>query len=151
MTWKPHVTVAALAEQDGKFLLVEERVEGRRCLNQPAGHLEQGESLLQAVARETLEETGYRFRPETLVGIYRWRSPADGRTFLRFAFYGQCSERDARRRLDEGIIGPIWLSPDELSARSSEARSPLVLRCIADCLAGCRYPLALLSDLVEGP
>ena len=145
--WKPHVTVAAVARRAGRFLLVEEEVLGRRCLNQPAGHLEEGESLFRAVVRETLEETGWGFRPEGIVGLYRWRSLSDGKTFLRTAFHGQCSQRHPDQALDEGIIGPVWLTVEEIAAREAELRSPLVLRVVQDYLNGRRYPLELLVDL----
>ena len=145
--WKPSVTVAAVVEHDGRFLLVEERVDGRLLLNQPAGHLDPGESLLAAAARETLEETAFAFTPTQLVGVYLWRSepPAgNGATYLRFAFSGALGELDSGRDLDDGIVRALWLSRDEVAARAAEHRSPLVQRCIDDYLAGARYPLELL-------
>lgn len=145
MTWKPNVTVAAVAEQDGRFLLVRERDAGRVVLNQPAGHLEPGESLLQAVAREALEETGRSFEPAGLVGIYRYASPERAVTYLRFCFHGRVGPADPRRRLDPDIMEALWLAPDELDAQA--LRSPLVRRCIEDYLAGRRYPLDLLVEL----
>lgn len=144
MVWKPNVTVAAVVCRDGKFLLVEEETEAGLAFNQPAGHLEQGESLVQAVVRETLEETAYHFRPTHMVGIYQWRHPSKELTYLRFAFGGELRGWEADRRLDEGIVGARWLSLDEIRATQARHRSPLILRCIEDMLAGKRYPLDLL-------
>lgn len=145
MVWMPHVTVAAVVEREGRFLLVEEETDDGVRFNQPAGHLEADESLLDAVARETLEETAYRFLPEYLVGIYRWPHPSRDPTYLRFAFGGALGEHLAGRALDAGIIGPCWLSIEEIRAREAQLRSPLVLRCCEDWLSGRRYPLALLT------
>lgn len=144
--WTPRATVAAVVEQDGRFLMVEEQVDGGLRLNQPAGHLEDGESLLQAVIRETLEETAWHFRPEALVGIYRWRHPG-GETFLRFAFTGTVHDQDSSRPLDPDIRRTLWLDRDTLIAQQPQLRSPLVLRCVEDYLSGLRYPLELLQDL----
>lgn len=144
MVWKPNVTVAAVVCRDGKFLLVEEETEAGLAFNQPAGHLEQGESLVQAVVRETLEETAYHFRPTHLVGIYQWRHPSKELTYLRFAFGGELRGWEADRRLDEGIVGARWLSLDEIRATQARHRSPLILRCIEDSLAGRAAPLDLL-------
>jgi 8-oxo-dGTP pyrophosphatase MutT (NUDIX family) len=138
--------VAAVVERDGRFLMVEEQVDGDLCLNQPAGHLEDGESLLQAVIRETLEETAWHFRPEALVGVYRWRHPG-GETFLRFAFAGTVQDQDHARPLDPDIRRTLWLDRETLLAERARLRSPLVLHCVADYLAGRRYPLDLLQDL----
>lgn len=145
--WKPHVTVASLLEQDGRFLMVEEQVEGRYLFNQPAGHLEEGESLLEAAIRETLEETARHFRPEAVTGVYRWQNPASGVTFLRVCFVGQFSEPEQGRSLDSGIIATHWMTRDEVAAQTERLRSPMVLQCIEDYLTGVRYPLALLRDL----
>ena len=145
MVWKPNVTVAAIVEQDGKFLLVEEEAGGQIVLNQPAGHWEQDESLTQGATREALEETGYDFRPTALVGIYRWPHPKKEITYLRFAFAGEITGHDAQRKLDDGIIRAVWLTPAEIQRDMARHRSPLVLRCIDDCLAGKRYPLDLLT------
>jgi len=149
--WKPHVTVAALVERDGRFLLVEEKIEGRTVLNQPAGHLEAGESLLEAVVRETLEETAHDFTPEAVTGLYRWTNPDNGLTFLRTCFSGRAGTHHADRALDEGILRAVWLSPEEIEAAAARLRSPMVLTCLRDHLAGCRYPLALLRDLGAEP
>lgn len=143
-----HVTVAAISEQDGRFLLVEETVAGQLCINQPAGHLENGESLHQAVIREALEETACTFLPEALVGIYLWKAPESELTYLRAAFCGAMSAPDPSRQLDKGIERAIWLRRDELLQRETQWRSPLVLRCIDDYLSGQRYPLDLLVSLV---
>ena len=144
MVWKPNVTVAAVVCRDGKFLLVEEETEAGLAFNQPAGHLAQGESLVQAVVRETLEETAYHFRPTHLVGIYQWRHPSKELTYLRFAFGGELRGWEADRRLDEGIVGARWLSLDEIRATQARHRSPLILRGIEDSLAGRAAPLDLL-------
>ncbi|HTP96793.1 MAG TPA: NUDIX hydrolase [Burkholderiales bacterium] len=143
MIWKPNVTVAAVVERNGKFLLVEERTRAGPRLNQPAGHLEREESLREGVVRETLEETAYRFVPEAVVGVYRWPSPAV--TYLRFTFSGRVTRRDPKRRLDHGILRTVWMTVDELRAAPERHRSPLVMRCIDDYLAGKRYPLELLT------
>jgi 8-oxo-dGTP pyrophosphatase MutT (NUDIX family) len=145
MIWKPNVTVAAVIERDGRFLLVEEETTDGVRFNQPAGHLDEGESLLEAVARETLEETAHRFVPRFLVGIYQWRRPAGDLTYLRFAFGGEVTGHEAGQALDEGILRALWMSPDELAQRRERHRSPLVAQCIADYLAGRRYPLDLIT------
>lgn len=145
MVWKPSVTVAAVIERDGRFLFVEEIADGRRVLNQPAGHLDPGESLVQACAREVLEETAHRFTPTRLVGVYRWHYPAKDVTYLRFCFSGRLDGVEARA-LDKEIVATHWLTLDELKARSAMHRSPLVQKCVEDHLAGRSYPLELLSS-----
>ena len=145
--WTPHLTVAAIIEQAGQFLLVEEHSEGRVVLNQPAGHVEDNENLTDAVVRETLEESGRHFTPEAITGLYRWRSPLNGVTYLRVAFCGSCSDRDRDIELDADIITTHWLSRDDLAARDRQMRSPLVRRCIDDYRAGQRYPLDLINEL----
>jgi 8-oxo-dGTP pyrophosphatase MutT (NUDIX family) len=148
MVWKPDVTVAAVIERDGRFLLVEERIRGKLVLNQPAGHLEDGESLPQAVQRETLEETAWRFVPDSLIGVYLWRSTR-GHTTLRFAFTGKVSDFDPARILDPPVIATHWLTLEEIRARSAQLRTVLVTHCIEDFLAGRRQPLdALGSEVV---
>jgi 8-oxo-dGTP pyrophosphatase MutT (NUDIX family) len=150
LIWKPHATVAAIVERDGKFLLVEENIEGKRVYNQPAGHLDAGESLLQASVRETLEETAWQFTAEALVGIYLWEQPDNQRTFLRFAFCGSVADHDDKRALDTGIVRALWLRRDELLAMPDKIRSPMVIDCIDDYLAGRRYPLEILrTDLIS--
>lgn len=145
--WTPHMTVAAVIERDGRFLVVEEVADGARVFNQPAGHLEPGEPLLDAVVREVREETGTRFRPEAVVGIYRWVNPASGETHVRIAFSGRVEEDDDAPELDEPIIARHWLSYEDLTASPERLRSPLVLGCIDDYRGGARYPLDLLRDL----
>jgi ADP-ribose pyrophosphatase YjhB (NUDIX family) len=145
MIWKPHVTVAAVIERDGKFLLVEEEtVDGVR-FNQPAGHLECRESLTDALIREVLEETAYHVRPTALVGVYNWRNEARDVTYLRFTFTGEIVGHDTTRRLDDGIIAAHWLSADEIRARQAQHRSPMIQRGVDDWLAGKRYALDLLT------
>ncbi|MBN8453382.1 NUDIX hydrolase [Accumulibacter sp.] len=145
MIWKPNVTVAAVLERDGRFLLVEEETEYGIRFNQPAGHLDWGESLLDAAVRETLEETAYTMRPDALVGIYLYPTGAGDLAYLRFAFAGEIVGHDPARQLDAGILAAHWLTVDEIRARQAQHRSPMVLRCIDDWLAGRRYPLQLLS------
>jgi len=144
--WKPpSVTVAAVVERGGKFLLVEEVFDGRRVLNQPAGHLDPGESLQAACVREMLEETAHDFTPRHLVGVYRWFYTPKDITYLRFCFAGEAGAFHKDRKLDKEIVRLHWLSRDELIAREAEHRSPLVLKCVEDYLAGRRYPLDILS------
>ena len=145
MIWKPSVTVAAVIEKDGKFLFVEEMIDGRMVLNQPAGHLDPGESLVAACSREVLEETAHRVTPTALVGVYRWHYAAKDVTFLRFCFCCSMNSVEKNRKLDKEIIAAVWLSPDELQARKAEHRSPLVQKCVADFLQNKRYPLAVFS------
>jgi ADP-ribose pyrophosphatase YjhB (NUDIX family) len=147
IVWKPHVTVAAVIENNQHFLLVQERDSGRTVYNQPAGHLEDGESLIAAVIRETLEETAWHFRPEALLGIYRWRQPGMAKTFLRIAFTGTCLSHEAGRTLDPDIERTVWMSVAEIRRQSQRLRSPLVIRSVDDYLAGITYPLSLLTDL----
>ncbi len=144
MIWKPHVTVAAVIEREGEFLLVEEETDEGVRFNQPAGHLECREALCDAVVREVLEETGYDFVPRTLVGVYNWRNEAKDITYLRFAFAGEITGHDAARRLDEGIIAARWMTLPAICALADRHRSPLILRCIEDWQAGRRYPLDLI-------
>jgi 8-oxo-dGTP pyrophosphatase MutT (NUDIX family) len=142
--WKPSVTVAAVIERDGRFLLVREQSQGRLVLNQPAGHLDPGESLVEACRREVLEETAHRFEPAGLVGIYRWHYAAEDVTFLRFCFHGTLRGTE-NRPLDREIVALEWLSPEQLKRRAPEHRSPLVQKCVDDFLAGRNYPLDVLS------
>lgn len=144
--WKPSVTVAAVIERDGRYLLVEEHTPEGLRLNNPAGHLDPGESPAQAVARETLEETTHGFTPHALVGVYlsRFQRGAEDITYLRLAFCGDLGPAMAGRSLDHGIVRTLWLTPDEVRASVARHRSPLVLRCMEDHLAGQRYPLDLL-------
>ncbi len=147
MIWKPNVTVAAIIEQNGKFLLVEETPNGVDLrLNQPAGHLEAGESLCEACSREVLEETGYTFLPVALTGIYHWRAQRNGTTYLRFTFMGSVTGHDPQRKLDEGIVRATWFTMNEIREKQSIHRSPIVLQSLEDYLAGKRYPLELLTS-----
>jgi 8-oxo-dGTP pyrophosphatase MutT (NUDIX family) len=143
--WKPSATVAAVVERDGRFLFVEEQIDGRRVLNQPAGHLDPDESLVAACRREVLEETAHRFEPTALVGIYRWHYAPKDVTFLRFCFRGRIEGVDARP-LDPQIAALHWLTRDELMARRAEHRSPLVQRCVDDFIAGRGFPLEVFSS-----
>lgn len=143
--WRPSVTVAAVIERGGRFLLVEEEIDGRRVLNQPAGHLDPGESLVAACRREVLEETAHHFAPQALVGVYRWRYAPQDVTFLRFCFCGALEGVEPARSLDRGIVAARWLSAADVKARSREHRSPLVQQCVDDFVAGRRFPLELLS------
>ena len=146
--WKPSVTVAAIIERDGRYLLVEEHTPDGPRLNNPAGHLDPGESPVQGCRREALEETTHEFEPEALVGIYLSRSvlPGDAGdvTYMRFAFCGRLGDVVPGARLDTGIVRTLWLTPDEIRASQDRHRSPLVLRCIEDHLAGRRHALDLI-------
>ncbi len=144
--WKPNTTVAAVIERDGRFLMVEETTREGTRINQPAGHLEPGESLLAAAVREALEETAYDFAPESLLGIYRWQHPATGATYVRVALTGRVSGPRPGRALDRGIERALGLAIEELRLASERHRSPRVLRCVADHAAGRRYPLELLCE-----
>lgn len=155
--WKPSATVAAVIERDfdgvRKFLLVEEETRDGLKLNNPAGHLDPGESPAQGCARETLEETAFHFTPTALVGIYlsRFQRAVPGQdtptdiTYLRFAFCGELGEHVAGQALDEGIVRTVWLTADEIRACTPRHRSPLLLTCLEDYLAGRRYPLDLVT------
>jgi 8-oxo-dGTP pyrophosphatase MutT (NUDIX family) len=143
--WRPSATVAAVIERNGKFLLVEERIDGRMVLNQPAGHLDADESLLAACRREVLEETAHRFEPTALIGIYRWVYAPKNVTFLRFCFRGRI-EGVEDRPLDSEIAALHWLSREELIARRADHRSPLVQRCVDDFIAGREFPLEVFSS-----
>jgi 8-oxo-dGTP pyrophosphatase MutT (NUDIX family) len=144
--WKPSVTVAAIIERDGQFLLVEEQTSDGLRLNQPAGHLEQQESLLQAVVRETLEETAFDFTPTALIGMYMTRftgHQGGDRTYLRFAFSGDLGQQQARA-LDTGIVRTLWMSYAELAACPERHRTPMLMQCLDDYLRGQRLPLEVL-------
>lgn len=144
--WHPAVTVATVVVRDGRLLVVEERIDGRLVLNQPAGHLEPDESLIEAAVRETREETGWEVRPTALVGIYQWDAPG-GQQFLRFAFAAEPLSHDPAQPLDTGIERVLWLTPGELAGAGPRLRSPLVWRVAADFLAGRRHPLGLVERL----
>ena len=146
--WKPNVTVAAIIEQDGRYLLVEENTTEGLRLNNPAGHLDPAESPALACAREALEETTHLFTPTHLIVVYlsRQQRPQTGEdiTYLRLAFAGELGEVQAGRTLDSGIVRTVWMTPDEVRASQARHRSPLVLRCIEDHLSGQRHPLGLV-------
>ncbi|MNV69768.1 Phosphatase NudJ [compost metagenome] len=143
--WTPHVTVATVVVRDGRLLLVEEAINGRQVLNQPAGHLEPDESLAAAAVRETLEETGWTVRLSAFIGSYQWTAP-DGTPFLRFAYAAEPVSHDADRPLDDGILRALWLTPAELKADPGRLRSPLVWQVVADYLAGQRHPLCIVKE-----
>ena len=145
--WQPDVTVATVVFRDGRLLVVEEEVGGRRVLNQPAGHLEPDEAIVEAAVRETLEETGWTVRLTGFIGAYQWRAPETGRSYLRLAFTAEATAHDPTRPLDDGIVAAHWLTPAELRAREAEHRSPLVWRVVADALAGRRLPLEAVAAL----
>jgi 8-oxo-dGTP pyrophosphatase MutT (NUDIX family) len=147
MARTPDITVAAVTETAGRFLVVEERINRRLVFNQPAGHVEQGETLLAAVVREVREETAWGFEPQALIGVYLWRNPASGRSYMRFAFTGKVKDHDAAQPLDRGIVRTHWLSREDLQEREPRLRSPLVLRCIEDYLGGSRLPLEPIANL----
>ena len=144
--WQPDVTVATLVVRDGRLLCVEERANGQLVINQPAGHLEPDESLIEAAVRETREETGWNVRVTHLVGAYQWKAET-GRHYLRFAFGAIPIDEIPGAKLDEGIVRALWLAPAELQALAPRHRSPLVWRCVADHLGGSRHPLDLVRQL----
>ena len=143
--WKPNVTVAAVIERDGRFLMIEEETERGALYNQPAGHLEPDESLVAAVIRETLEETAHHFVPRALLGIYLYHYRPANVTYMRFAFTGEDTGHDKERTLDTGILRAAWLTPEQIRASRVRHRTPLVIRCVEDYLAGRRYPLELIT------
>lgn len=147
--FQPHFTAAAVVERDGRFLVVHEHVGGVECINNPAGHVEDGESPEQAVVREVFEETGHHFIPEALGGIYIWRKPENGETFFRCNFIGRSGGHDPAATLDEGIIRPAWYDPAELRDKQNMLRSPLVARSFNDYLEGIRHPLTTITTLIE--
>ncbi|MFC4862082.1 NUDIX hydrolase [Pseudomonas sp. MAHUQ-62] len=144
MTWQPHITVATVVEDQGRFLLVEELAEGRAVFNQPAGHLEADETLLEAAMRETFEETGWEVELTAVTGIYLYTAPSNGVTYQRVCFAARPLRHHPDQSLDDGIIGPCWLTREQLLAEKDRWRSHLVLRCIDDYLAGERFPLSLI-------
>jgi 8-oxo-dGTP pyrophosphatase MutT (NUDIX family) len=149
MSLRPDLTVAAVLERNGEFLLVEERVGNRMVINQPAGHVERGEQLLAAIIRETLEETAWSFVPHALVGIYLWDHLDRQRSYLRFAFTGELTTHDPLRTLDRPVERTLWMGPEQIRAQSTQLRSPMVLSCIDDYLAGQRYPLDLIRCITS--
>ncbi len=149
MVWKPNVTVAAIVERDGRFLLVEEETSRGLRINQPAGHLEENESLIDAVKREVSEETGWLFEPEYLISTQIWRRSPKQTTFLRFCFAGSCHSHNPNQALDEGIVTTHWLTHSEITAQPNRMRSPLVAISIEDYLRGQRYPLTMLQTFLD--
>ncbi len=149
MQWKPNVTVAAVIERNRRFLFVEETSKGSLVLNQPAGHLEENESLIDAVKREVLEESGWHFTPHRVTGIYLYTSPSSDITYLRVCFAGSCHTHQVERALDEGIVRALWLDPDELD--KYRLRSPMVRQCVEDYLSGQSFPLSYLKHYLPGP
>lgn len=149
MQWKPNTTVAAIAEKEGRFLLVEENINQALVFNQPAGHLEHNETLIEAVKREVLEETAWEFEPEYIIGVYLYPNPHNAEiTYLRFCFYGQCTHEHQGQALDDGIVRAAWLSREEIKAEQKRMRSPLVEQCINDYLKGNRYPLDIIHHQI---
>ncbi len=142
-----HVTVATVIQRDGKFLLVEETVGQQSVLNQPAGHWEAGETLIEAARRETLEETAWEIEITSLLGVYEFEPPELGYGFLRFAFNASATRHHAKRKLDVGILRALWLSPEELRSQRQRHRSPMVQRCVEDYLSGKQQPLSLITHL----
>lgn len=145
--WKPNTTVAAIVQQNGKFLLVEEQTDRGNRYNQPAGHLEDGETLIQAVIRETMEESAYEFTPTALLGVYQWKHQHNDTTYLRFAFIGKVGLHYPLQELDEGIVQAVWMDIDEIRDKKNLLRSPQVLTCIEDYLSGKSYPLSVITNL----
>ena len=145
--WKPNATVAAIVEKDGQFLLVEETTNRGNRFNQPAGHLEDNETLIQAVVRETLEETAYDFTPSALLGMYHWKHDHNNTTYLRFAFIGEVSTYYPEQALDDGIIRMVWMRIEEIREKQAVMRSPQVLTCFEDYLSGKQYPLEIITHL----
>ena len=147
MTWTPHATTAVIVHRDDRFLMVEEIQQGLRVFNQPAGHVEEGESIIGAARRETLEETGWEVEPIALLGLYTWRAPANGATYYRFCFVAE-AVRHLSDQLDHDIVAAHWLDLERLRSPQIRLRSPLVMRCIEDYLGGRRFPLSFISELL---
>lgn len=147
MDWDARLTVATIIERDGRFLIVEEYADGEELVyNQPAGHLDEHETLAAAAIRETLEETAWEVQVDAIVGLYYWTHP-QGHTFIRTCFAGRALHHHPNQPLDHGIVRALWLTRDEIAALGPKLRSPMVLRCVDDYLAGRRYPLELFSYL----
>jgi 8-oxo-dGTP pyrophosphatase MutT (NUDIX family) len=144
---KLHLTVAAIVERHGRYLVVEELAGGQKVINQPAGHVEPGEALRTAIIRETQEETAWNFDPVAISGVYLWQHPQNGERFLRVVFCGICSNHDAEQPLDEGILRALWLSRQELEQRGPQLRSPMVLRAIDDYKDGHRFPVNMFQQI----
>ncbi len=151
MIWRPDLAAAAIVQQGNRFLIVEERIRGALLYNQPAGHVDDGESIIDAVVRETLEETAWHFVPRALLGIYLWRNPANGHSILRVAIIGDVTGHEAGRKLDHPVVAAHWMEREALLAQPGKLRSPLVMRCIDDHLAGQRHDLSALNYLDAQP
>ena len=149
MVWKPHVTVAAVIEKNNQFLLVEEHTSYGLAFNQPAGHLENGESLMTAIKREVLEETAWLFEPRYIVSIQLWRKNSQAESFLRVCFAGDCYQHNPNLALDEGIVATHWLTHQQIIAKKNQLRSSLVLTSIEQYLSGEHYPLNLLKSFID--
>lgn len=148
MIWKPHVTVAAVIQRNDKFLMVEEVADEQVVYNQPAGHLEDDETFVDAIIREVQEETAWQFIPAAITGIYRWRKPGEGKTFVRICFTGTVDAHNPEQALDDGIIAASWLTRDELLALpETRLRSPMVKKCIEDYLSGHHYSMELIHEM----
>jgi len=145
MVWKPHTTVAAVIEHEDQFLMVTERIDNALVINQPAGHLNENESLLQAVIREVQEETAWQFQPAGIVGIYRWQHPNKNKTYIRTTFFGSVSNHNSQQPLDHPIVKADWLTRQQLELQN--LRSPMVMRCIDDYSSGNQFPLEMLGDV----
>lgn len=143
--WTPHATVATVVEQDGRFLMVEELSSGARVINQPAGHIEENETILEAAKRESLEETGWHVEPQQLIGLYTYTAPANGVTYHRYCFFASAIRHDPAAELDSGIIGPKWMTIEELRS-CPNLRSQMVLTCVEDYLRGKRFPLEIVVE-----
>lgn len=143
----PHIVVAAIVEREGRYLMVEESIGGSLCLNQPAGHWEPGETLIQGMCRETLEESAWEVQATGFLGVYEWQPPDLPYSFVRFAFIAQALRHHPERALDAGIVRALWLSADELAAQPARHRSPTVWSCIEDHRAGRCYPLDLIRHI----
>ncbi|WP_292950339.1 NUDIX hydrolase [Neptuniibacter sp. UBA847] len=146
MSWHPHATVAVIVEKEGKFLLVEESSSGKIVFNQPAGHIEEDETFIEAACRETLEESAWYVTPKYLVGFYIYKSGNNNTTYHRACFYAEALSHDPTLELDDGIIRAVWMTRDEIESNLEKLRSPMVLKCIDDYLAGKEYPLELIHE-----
>jgi NADH pyrophosphatase NudC (nudix superfamily) len=149
MVWKPHVTVAAVIEKDNKFLLVEENTDNGIAFNQPAGHLENGETIITAISREVNEETAWQFEPAHIIAIQLWRKNSEYPSFLRVCFAGKVHTHNPKQNLDDDIIETHWLSREQIAEKQSQLRSPLVLKTVDAYLSGNRYPLSLLESYLD--